>query len=144
MSAGLSLVLFFARRAHGARASFTLTAHGQLGKCLASAFQDGQSFRRRFVSAQDDLDVEWIKLKPAAMRPVLSQAMSVDPEPRKGSMTMSPTSQNPKLLMAVATSRRLAALILRMLRAGTTRSAGAHSINASFGTGSLRVGRGGR
>jgi hypothetical protein len=33
-------------------------------------------------------------------------------------------------------------LILRTLRAGTTRSAGAHSISASFGTRSLRMRRG--
>src|SRR5450756_2466446 len=44
----------------------TLTAHGQLGICLACAFQDGWPFRCRFVSAQDDLDVERIKLEASA------------------------------------------------------------------------------
>ncbi len=44
----------------------TLTAYGQLGKCLACAFQDGWPFRCRFVSAQDDLDVERIKLEASA------------------------------------------------------------------------------
>jgi hypothetical protein len=44
----------------------TLTARGQLGICLASAFQDGSPFCHRFVSAQDDLELEWIKLEAAA------------------------------------------------------------------------------
>ena len=50
----------------GAMFGLTLTAHGQLGICLACAFQDGWPFRYRFVSAQDDLDVERIKLEAAA------------------------------------------------------------------------------
>lgn len=45
----------------------TLTAHGQLGICLASAFQDGRVSCHRFVSAQNDLDVKWIKLEAAAV-----------------------------------------------------------------------------
>jgi hypothetical protein len=44
----------------------TLTAHGHLGICLACAFQDGWPFCHRFVSAQDDLDVERIKLEASA------------------------------------------------------------------------------
>jgi len=50
----------------GAMFGLTQTPHGQLGICLACAFQDGWPFRYRFVSAQDDLDVEWIKLEAAA------------------------------------------------------------------------------
>ncbi len=45
----------------------TLTARGDLGICLASAFEDGWPFCHRFVSAQDDLDIEWIKLQAAAV-----------------------------------------------------------------------------
>ena len=44
----------------------TLTPHGQLGICLACAFEDGWPFCHRFVSAQDDLDVKRIKLEAAA------------------------------------------------------------------------------
>ena len=43
-----------------------LTAHGQLGICLACAFQDGWPFCHCFVSAQDDLYVERIKLEATA------------------------------------------------------------------------------
>jgi hypothetical protein len=50
-------------------------------------------------------------------------------------------SQKPKLLIAAATSRRWAGFTLRRLRAEMTRSAGAHSISASFGTRSLRMRR---
>ena len=44
----------------------TLMAYGQLDKCLACAFQDGWLFCHRFESAQDDLDIKWIKLEAAA------------------------------------------------------------------------------
>ena len=45
----------------------TLTAHGHLPKCLACALKDGWLFSHRFVAVQDDLDIAWIELEPAAM-----------------------------------------------------------------------------
>ena len=44
----------------------TLAARGQLRICLTRAFQDRDLSCHRFVSAQDDLDVEWIQLDAAA------------------------------------------------------------------------------
>jgi hypothetical protein len=44
----------------------TLAAHGQFDMCLTCAFQDRYLSCHRFVSAQDDLDVEWIQLEAAA------------------------------------------------------------------------------
>ena len=42
------------------------------------------------VTAHDHIDVERIQLYAPAERPVLSAAMRVEPEPRNGSITMSP------------------------------------------------------
>src|SRR4029077_5745899 len=50
----------------GAMFGLTLAARGQLRICLTCDFQDRDLSCHRFVSAQDDLDVEWIQLAAAA------------------------------------------------------------------------------
>ena len=68
-----------------------MPARGKLAKGFAGRFEDRFAACFAFVALDDYIDIERIDFKAATdALPVRSAAMSVDPEPRNGSSTMSP------------------------------------------------------
>ena len=57
---------------------------------LTRVGEDNGCARCCLIAPDDDVDVEWIELDTAAHPPGILGSLSVDPEPRKGSRTISP------------------------------------------------------